>query len=107
MDEARALGFSGARPSLSPMAYSSRARSAFYEHERDAKPVSPIRAFEIGFAIREKAGHAWLNCLAKLQEQTFTDILQAIPTSRMSEMAREFALQLLKCNRQSILAAEY
>jgi hypothetical protein len=102
-DEGRAKGLSRELPSRSPAYYSDRARSAFYEHERDSKPVSPIRAFQIGCALREVAGRAWLERLEKLPEQLFSDIIESIPTNRMSRTAREFALELLKCNKDRLL----
>lgn len=102
-DEARIKGLRGDKPSLSPEAYCRRARSAFYENERDPDPASPTRAFRLAAAIRPAAARAWLDRLAQCPETVFHDVVQAIPPERMSRSAREYALRLVQCNRRALL----
>ncbi len=85
-------------------AYADRCTSAFYRNPSDRKPLRTVEAFRYAAALEPEAADAWLDCLARLREADFREVLARVPRERISEVAREFATRILIHNRSRLLA---
>jgi hypothetical protein len=83
-------------------AYSKRARSALYSHPEDAHPVSPLEAFAQCARMTTGAG-LWLSRLDALRAEDIDHIFEQVPETVMSDAARRFAKELLRCNREELM----
>jgi len=83
--------------------YLSKCRSAFYENKEDKKTLSPINAFRLAAARQPKAGNSWLKSLADLSDATLRNIVQLVPDERMSLIMKDFAIEILRQNKETLL----
>jgi len=84
--------------------YVARARSGLYASNRsDAKPMSTVAAFEMGCSLQPAGGEYWLARLGTLTVEQFSHWLAAVPDAWISQPARDFAVEMLKINRQRVL----
>jgi hypothetical protein len=80
-----------------------RGRSAFYRTAADPRPLDLRDAF-LSFAQRAPRGaQAWLARLRSVNRDAVSAILARVPTERMTEICRQFTLQLLVTNQQRLL----
>lgn len=84
--------------------YARRGRSAFFDGTPEARPVSPLSAFEAAADVRPMAALAWLERLGSLADDVMHAVFTHFPPNRISEPARDFALALLHYNRSRLLA---
>jgi hypothetical protein len=78
--------------------YARRARSAFYPGDGSARAISPQAAFQLAAVSRPLAGRAWLDRLAGSSQEAVREIVEAVPESLMSSIAKDFACALLEYN---------
>lgn len=106
-DERRTERLKTNDPKFSVTAYSSgsKARSALYLQEQDPRPMGLVEAFVEAARRRPTAGKWWVGSLLSIQEERICGTFEQIPKSRMSEVAVEFSLQMLKTTRQRIREA--
>ena len=83
--------------------YVARARSAFYTAPTDTRPMSTLSAFREAGIRRPRAAQAWITRLERLSSQDIEAIFAAIPSDRISPVARDFAIKMLSLNAQRIL----
>ena len=83
--------------------YVARARSAFYTAPTDTRPMSTLSAFREASIRRPRAAQAWIARLERLSSQDIEAIFAAIPSDRISPVARDFAIKMLSLNAQRIL----
>lgn len=85
--------------------YVERARSAFYDKEAGGKPMSTLAAFQEAARFLEvrDAKLYWLRRLEAVSLDDFRPILDNVPSSEISEPARNFALKMLEINRARLL----
>ena len=102
-EDKRRMVLSEENPALSVQKYISRCRSAFYRTTKDNKPVSPIDAFKIAAQDRNTAAKSWLKRLADVSESDLSNAVQLIPSERMSELAKEYVLQMLQLSRRTLI----
>lgn len=102
-DEVRAIRLSGLDRGRTLDRYATRATSAFYASPTDAKPLSPIDAFRAAARLRPEASEFWLVRLASLGHDTIENIVDAVPTNLMTDLARRFALAVTAWSRSRLL----
>jgi excisionase family DNA binding protein len=103
-DENRARRLNTKDIAMSMERYVERAKSAFYKTRSDTKPLSTIDAFRIVSQRRPDAAKAWLQKLGRISPSDIKTILDRVPRKVMSDIAKEFAQQILDLNRQRLLA---
>lgn len=86
--------------------FADKALSKLYLKIGDAKPLTTLAAFAEATKDRAAARQAWIDRVRKIADDDFRAIIDRIPEERMSKPAREFALALLKVNRDRILNLE-
>lgn len=83
--------------------YVARARSAFYASPTDMRPISTLSAFREAGIRRPRAAQAWIARLERLSSQDIEAIFAAIPSDRISPIAKDFAIKVLSLNAQRLL----
>lgn len=84
--------------------YVEKAVSAFFSSPKSSKPMLTAHVFEEAARQSPSAARAWLDRLAQISENDGTDIFDQIPTGRISEPARRFAMKMLELNKKRLLA---
>jgi len=83
--------------------YASRAESAFYPLG-GAKPLKTLEAYAEAARISPLAAQYWISRLGDISMNDIETIVGQIPTSEMSDPARQFAVRLMQINRDRLLA---
>jgi hypothetical protein len=84
-------------------AYARRAQSAFYSGVANAKGLNTHEAFWEFSGLVQSAANAWLLRLKMIDQSAIIEILDEIPSGRMTEPAKLFTLQLLMTNQMRLL----
>lgn len=84
-------------------AYVNRARSALYKSSKSAKPLTTLDAFNEAARLRPIAANYWLSRLARLSFDDIEAIFNNIPSSEISDLAREFAMKMIEINIERLL----
>ena len=92
------------RQNKSVESYVNRCESAFYLNKEDKKPLKVLELFEYTVRQHPQASQEWLSRLERISEQEIDLILQAFPTSRLSEVAANFAKKILLTNKERLLS---
>jgi len=87
-------------------AFVRRARSAFYADTGQAKPMTTMAAWTAFSSHAGNSAAVWLNQLRNVDVAALHRVLDEVPPQRMSQVAREFTLQLLLENQRRLLAGE-
>lgn len=84
--------------------YVERARSAFYGNT-PGKPLTTLVAFQEAARISEvrEAKRYWVGRLKAVSLADFREIFDNVPSSEISEPARDFGLRMLEINRERLL----
>lgn len=85
--------------------YVERARSPFYLSPASTQALSTLAAFHEAARIRSSAATIWLARLRAARTEEFESIVDAVPSSEMSEPARQFALRMIEINRQRLMTS--
>jgi len=101
-DNLREAGLEGTKPRWSPTRYREKARSAFYGSDADPVPLSPVAAFRWAAGIRPDAARAWLGRLEAVSSAQVQDLLNRVPSDRLSSLARVFTLALLESAKNEL-----
>lgn len=83
-----------------------KGRSAFFRSGEDLKPLLLLDAFREFASHAPDAGHVWQESLQTVRTEDVSVILEQVPDDRMSEVCRQFTLELLESNRQRLLESE-
>lgn len=83
-------------------AYASRARSAFYRQSDDPRPMSCIEAFAEGLKCSPEAAQFWLDAVLAVERGELDILLSEVPSDRLSETSRRFAVELLVANQKML-----
>jgi len=83
-------------------AFASRARSAFYHSPTDTRTLLSLDCFRLWYEHSPTAGDIWLERLARLTAEDFRRIIELVPESRMTPVAKEFTLQLILINQRRL-----
>ena len=82
---------------------SSKARSAIYANQTDAKPLTLIEAFQAASSHNPNASKIWLERLENVTINAVREVFERIPEQLISDAAKEFAIRLLEINRARLL----
>lgn len=83
--------------------YITKCRSGFYHQAGDKKAMSTLEAFQIAAQRYPQAALVWLEKLSSISlEQTY-QLFNQIPKSRISDVAVEFANNVLQLNQKRLL----
>ncbi len=83
--------------------YAGRASSAFYPSPTSANPLTTLEAFAEAARISTRAAQYWKGRLDGLSMAIIESIINSVPAPVMSDAARQFALKLIKINRDRLL----
>jgi hypothetical protein len=101
-DENRARRLDGRDRAYTVARYAARARSALYG-SGDERPLLTIDAFFEAAKLRPVAGKYWLNVLLNSDCAAVESILSQVPSARMSDAAKRFAMEMLRVNKSRLL----
>lgn len=90
-------------------AYVKKARSAMYPNvagDAKSRAYFNLELFELAIKTDPVAAKAWLGKLRAVQVEAIRGILDQVPASLISSVARDFTEQLLKLNQLRLLALE-
>ncbi len=102
-DEKRIARLTTRDPGRSVEKYVERARSAFYESPASERPLSTVAAFREAAKLVPEARVYWLQRLKAISLADFRAIFDNIPSTEITEPARNFALKMLEINRIRLL----
>jgi hypothetical protein len=83
--------------------YVTRARSAIYESRKDKKPLHTLNAFAQAAQKRPRAAAVWLDLLRAVKQEDCRLIFNSFPDGYISSFGKDFALSLLRHNRERLL----
>ncbi|MGD0463436.1 MAG: HipA domain-containing protein [Tepidisphaeraceae bacterium] len=85
--------------------FADKALSKLYLAGAD-RPLTPLAAFAETTKDRPAARRAWIDRLRRIADNDLWAIIDRVPTELMSKPARDFAVALLRVNRDRILGLE-
>lgn len=83
--------------------YVTRGKSACYAGVSSEKPMGTLDCFTAFAAYSTGAAKVWMNRLRNADPGFVCEIVDRIPATRMSPLAKQFTMKLLKANQQRIL----
>lgn len=91
-------------PKRSVSAYTARAKSWFYLENDKSTRLKVIDGF-IEFGRYYPAAYkAWIRRLVKIENESIRSIIWRIPEELMSETSKQFAFEMIKCNKHTIIS---
>ncbi|MCP6628861.1 hypothetical protein NL507_27030, partial [Klebsiella pneumoniae] len=81
----------------------SKARSELFKAKTDRKPLLTVEAFQLAVEGRTAARNHWLGKLSALTEDSIREVFNNVPSSCISDIAREFATLMVMENRRRLL----
>lgn len=85
-------------------AYTKKAKSWFYLKQDKSTRLKVIEAFQEFGKLYPAAYQAWIGRLIAIDEEQFKKIIDRIPDHLMSDVSKKFALEMIKCNKDTIIA---
>lgn len=83
--------------------YVTRAKSACYADVSSEKPMGTLDCFTAFAAYSTEAAKVWMDRLRNADRGCVCEIVDRVPATRMSPLAKQFTLKLLQANQQRIL----
>lgn len=83
-----------------------KARSELFKLKTDKKPLSTVETFIHAVEDRPAAREHWLGKLRELTEETISGVFNDIPENCISDVARNFAIEMVLENRRRLLEDE-
>lgn len=83
--------------------YARRARSAFFLTPHSQRSLLTLEAFAEAARMAPMAAAYWKDRLRSVAGERFSEVLEQIPDSQISEPARRFACKMIEINRGRIL----
>lgn len=87
--------------------YTARAKSWFYLRQEKSSRLKVIDTFINFGAYYPEAYKAWITKLINIENCEFAKIINKIPNELMSEVSKKFALEMIKCNKDTIISHMY
>lgn len=84
-------------------AFAKRGRSAFYATPIDSRALELREAFRTFAQRAPSAARTWIDRLRGVNQSEMWRILEKVPTERMSDICKQFTLELLLTNQQRLL----
>lgn len=88
----------------SVLAYTKRAKSWFYARNDKKSRLKVIEAFEKFGEFYPEAYKTWIARLSEVDDAQFKLIIDRVPDHLMSEVSKNFALEMIKCNKDTIIS---
>lgn len=102
-DEERERRLAGKDRRATLAAYADRGVSAFYDLPSDSKPLAPRELLRSSMRLCAPAVRSWVRRLqAARRSADFASIVDRIPTDRMSDAAKRFAIALMEYNLEKV-----
>jgi hypothetical protein len=86
--------------------YAARARSALFLNAADKKPLGTHAAFLEAARRHPEAGRYWIETILKIRGEVFDILLGEVPSRRLSNTSRRFALEILMSNHRALAEIE-
>jgi hypothetical protein len=86
--------------------YVERALSAFFSSPSSTRPMPTLAVFIEASKLRPLAAKAWLDRLSQISDNDVKGIFDQIPSDRISDAARNFAMKMLELNQKRLLELE-
>ena len=86
-------------------AWARRARSALYAGPEDDRPLSTADAFTSGCKRRRVEANVWADRADAIAQGTVDALVSTIPATRMSDVAKRFAVALILANLRNLREA--
>lgn len=83
--------------------YVTKARSSLYFQDGDNKPLSTIDAFLAWGVAVPDAASAWIENLSQLSDDEIISIVDRVPDTLISSLAKEFTSKMLVLNKERLL----
>lgn len=83
--------------------YVARARSACYADVSSEKPMGTLDCFTAFAAHSPVAARGWIDRLQTTDPKLVCEIVDRVPATRISDLAKQFTVKLLQANQQRIL----
>lgn len=83
--------------------YTGRGRSVIFEKETDTRTLLLIDAFRVASSFNPDASKLWLQKLENVTISKVIEVFERVPDERISEAAKQFAVNLLEINRKRLL----
>jgi hypothetical protein len=83
--------------------YVTKARSACYADAKSDKTLGTLECFRAFSSHATAASKAWTRRLEAIQHQDVWEIIQRVPSNRISKIGRQFTMDLLNENKKRIL----
>jgi hypothetical protein len=83
--------------------FTQRAKSAFYKNKNDSKTIGTFDAFKEFACHAPQAAQIWLKRLATIKRDDLEVLINNVPDTRMSGIAKRFTLELLVVNQDHLL----
>jgi len=86
--------------------FAARASSGFFADDQGSKRIKAIEAFELAASLVPGSGKYWLGKLEHVPEASLLDGIERLPSSVISDVARDFARVLTLTNRVRLLNSQ-
>ena len=83
--------------------FARRARSAFFAHTGETKPLTTVEAWEAFSRRAPAAARIWREELAAIDEAKVQEVIERVPPERLSGHGPAFTIELLRENRNRLL----
>jgi hypothetical protein len=83
--------------------YVTKAKSAFYGYGKNSKQLSTLEAFIFAGKLSKVAAKSWLEKIESITKEQTLQIFTSIPSTKISDMAIEFAQKMLYINKIRLL----
>ena len=83
--------------------FTQRAKSAFYRNKNDSKTIGTFDAFKEFAGHAPQAAEIWLERLATIRRDDIEVMINNVPDTRMSGIAKRFTVELLVVNQDRLL----
>jgi len=83
--------------------FAQRARSAFYSGGDTPLPMGTVDVFVAFARLAPQAARSWTERLAEIDQEAIWEVLNEVPNKRMSNICKEFTVQLLLENQRRLL----
>lgn len=104
-DDRRSMKLAHREDMHSVVGYASKARSQLYDR-RTGERLNTVAAFLEFAAYCRVEAQFWLDQVKELNEEYFRQLFSSVPGTHITDIGREFAVQLLMENKKRLLALE-
>lgn len=86
------------------LAYTKKAKSWFYLKNDRSTRLKVMEVLEKFGELYPRSYKAWVSRLNDIENNKFEEIINKMPDHLMSDVSKKFALEMIKCNKDTIIA---